>query len=215
MDRHFVILAAGKGTRMKARRAKVLHPLAGLPVIAHVLRTARQLGAATTCVVVGHQADDVKAALTDTEGLTFVVQEPQLGTGHALLQTASVLGTRQGTVVLLSGDVPLLRASTLERLIAHHEQARAAATVLTAHVADPHGYGRIIRQDGAIARIVEQRDASADEREVTEINTGIYAFDLAPLFESLRSIATGTARASTTCRTWWRSTGVAASRSRR
>ncbi len=189
MDRHFVILAAGKGTRMKTRRAKVLHPLAGLPVIAHVLRTARQLGATTTCVVVGHQADEVKAALAGVEGLTFVVQEPQLGTGHALLQAESALRGRRGTVVLLSGDVPLLQASTLTRLLEHHERAGAAATVLTAVLDDPHGYGRIIREGGAIVRIAEQRDATPAEREIREINTGIYAFDLAPLFEALRSIA--------------------------
>jgi bifunctional UDP-N-acetylglucosamine pyrophosphorylase/glucosamine-1-phosphate N-acetyltransferase len=189
VDRHFVILAAGKGTRMKTRRAKVLHPLAGLPVIAHVLRTARALGAATTCVVVGHQADEVKAALAGVDGLTFVAQEPQLGTGHALLQAEPVLGTRRGTVVLLSGDVPLLQASTLTRLLEHHERAGAAATVLTAVLDDPHGYGRIIRQDGAIVRIAEQRDATPAERAIREINTGIYAFDLAPLFEALRSIA--------------------------
>jgi bifunctional UDP-N-acetylglucosamine pyrophosphorylase/glucosamine-1-phosphate N-acetyltransferase len=189
-NRHLVILAAGKGTRMKSCRAKVLHPLAGAPVIHHVLRTARACDPQTTCVVLGHQAEELRRAISAFEGVSVVVQEPQLGTGHALLQTEPVLAGQKGTVVLLSGDVPLLRAVTIERLVAHREQAGAAAVVLTAMVGNSFGYGRIIRQDGRIVRIVEERDASPEQRLVREINSGIYAFDLEPLFGALRSIST-------------------------
>jgi bifunctional UDP-N-acetylglucosamine pyrophosphorylase/glucosamine-1-phosphate N-acetyltransferase len=188
-DRHLVILAAGKGTRMKTRRPKVLHPLCGLPVLHHVLRTARALSPATLCLVVGHQAADLQAALREFDGLTFVTQEPQLGTGHALLQAEAALRGCTGTVVLLSGDVPLLRAGTLEALLAHHHSSDAVATVLTARLEQPYGYGRIVRQEGRIVRIVEERDASPEQRRIKEINTGIYAFALDSLFESLRAIA--------------------------
>jgi bifunctional UDP-N-acetylglucosamine pyrophosphorylase / glucosamine-1-phosphate N-acetyltransferase len=192
---HVVILAAGKGTRMKSDLPKVLHPLAGRPVISHVLRTARSLDAATTTLVVGHGADDVRKALEDWPALQFAVQSPQLGTGHALLQVESVLTGRGGTVLLLYGDVPLLQPATLDRLLERHRTSRAAATVLTAEVPDPYGYGRIVRDDaGQIARIVEERDASAAERGLREINSGIYAFDLAPLFASLHALATDNAQ---------------------
>jgi bifunctional UDP-N-acetylglucosamine pyrophosphorylase/glucosamine-1-phosphate N-acetyltransferase len=189
-DRHVVILAAGKGTRMKTRRPKVLHPLVGRPIIAHVLRTAQALRPATLTMVVGHQADEIRAALGGIEGLTFVLQEPQLGTGHALLQAERALAGRRGTLVLLSGDVPLLRPDTVERLVAHHEATGAAMTVLTAVLDHPFGYGRIVRHDGRLIRIVEERDASPEQRAIREINTGIYAFDLGPLFGALRAIAT-------------------------
>jgi len=132
MDTHVVVLAAGKGTRMKSALPKVLHRVAGLPMIDHVLDAARALGARSTTVVVGHGADLLRDALAGRAGLSVVVQEPQLGTGHALLQTESVLGHARGTLVLLSGDVPLLRRETLESLVARHVAARAAATVITA-----------------------------------------------------------------------------------
>ncbi len=192
---HVVVLAAGKGTRMKSALPKVLHPLAGRPIIGHVLRTARSLDAATTTLVVGHGADEVRAALRDWADLQFVVQSPQLGTGHALLQTETVLKDRRGTVVLLYGDVPLLQGATIERLLERHRASRASATVLTADLPDPYGYGRIVRDaDGQIARIVEERDASAEERALTEINSGIYAFELGPLFGSLHALATDNAQ---------------------
>jgi bifunctional UDP-N-acetylglucosamine pyrophosphorylase/glucosamine-1-phosphate N-acetyltransferase len=192
---HVVILAAGKGTRMKSMQPKVLHPLAGKPLIEHVLRTVDRLEAASTVLVIGHGADDVRAALAARPSLHFVVQSPQLGTGHALLQAEPVLAGKRGTVLLLYADVPLLQASTLSRLIETHRGARAAATVLTAQVADPYGYGRIVRDDdGRITRIVEQRDASSEEQAIGEINSGIYAFDLAPLFGALHSLATDNAQ---------------------
>jgi bifunctional UDP-N-acetylglucosamine pyrophosphorylase/glucosamine-1-phosphate N-acetyltransferase len=187
-DTHIVILAAGKGTRMKSARPKVLHSASGLPLIEHVLRVADSLAPKTTVIVVGHMADAVERALGKRLGLRFALQQPQLGTGHALLQAESFLRGARGTLVLLSGDVPLLRPATLGALVATHEQRRAAATVLTARVDRPHGYGRIVRDRGAIAAIVEEKDATAEERAIDEINSGIYAFDVAPLFDALRTI---------------------------
>src|SRR5882757_7536179 len=128
---------------MKSSRPKVLHRVAGIPMITHVLETARALQPRSLIVVIGHKAEAVVSALSDQPDLTFVVQEPQLGTGHALLTAAPVLRTATGTVVLLSGDVPLLAAATLKGLLDRHESTGAAATVLTALVDLPHGYGRI------------------------------------------------------------------------
>jgi len=194
-DLHIVILAAGKGTRMKSALPKVVHSLAGRPIIEHVLSTARGLKAASTVLVVGHEAEQVRSALAAYPALHFVVQSPQLGTGHALLQTEPLLGARAGTVLLLYGDVPLLRTSTLEQVLERHQVARAAATVLTAERDDPDGYGRIVRDEaGRIARIVEERDASTEERAIREINSGIYAFSLEHLFEALRGLATDNAQ---------------------
>jgi bifunctional UDP-N-acetylglucosamine pyrophosphorylase / glucosamine-1-phosphate N-acetyltransferase len=187
-DIHLVILAAGKGTRMNSAAPKVLHRAGELRLIEHVLRTASSLHAKTTTVVVGHMSASVQQALAARQGLRFALQEPQLGTGHALLQAEPHLAGASGTVVLLSGDVPLLRPATLESLVATQERSGAAATVLTARVPDPDGYGRIVRVDGRIAAIVEHKDATADVRAIDEINSGIYAFALAPLFDALRSI---------------------------
>jgi bifunctional UDP-N-acetylglucosamine pyrophosphorylase/glucosamine-1-phosphate N-acetyltransferase len=193
MDTHVVILAAGKGTRMKSARSKVLHRVAGQPMIEHVLSAAAALSPRTTTVVVGHQAESLKTALGGHPGLTFVVQEPQLGTAHALLTTESALRGQAGTLVLLSGDVPLLTANTLKILLDTHTSTNAAATVVTAVVENPHGYGRIVRGSAEsgqqIARIVEEKDASPDERRIGEINSGIYAFALAGLFTAVRGIA--------------------------
>jgi len=140
-------------------------------------------------VVVGHGAAAVTAAIASRPGLRFVVQEPQLGTAHALLTTESVLASAAGTLLVLSGDVPLLSRNTLDSLVQRHRTHRAAVTVLTAIVADPHGYGRIVRSGEQIARIVEERDANPQERAIHEINSGIYAFALDTLFEALKGIA--------------------------
>ena len=188
---HVVVLAAGKGTRMKSELPKVLHRIAGLPMIEHVLRKAIALSPASITVVVGHGAEKVKAGLAGFAGpLHFVVQEQQLGTGHALLQTRSVLTGKSGTVVLLSGDAPLLSVASLEALLATHNDAAAAATVITANMPRPFGYGRIVRTNGRIAKIVEEKDASQAQRAINEINSGIYAFELEPLFGALDSIGT-------------------------
>src|SRR5690606_37396546 len=180
---HVVILAAGKGTRMKSSLPKVAHLLAGRPVIDHVVRAGSALAPTTTTVVVGHGADEVRRALGNWPDAQFVVQSPQLGTGHALLQAESVLAGRKGTVLLLYGDVPLLTTTTLQRLLEHHRGSRAALTVLTTELDDPYGYGRIVREKGRIARIVEERDASSEERAIHEINSGIYAIEVEGLFE--------------------------------
>jgi bifunctional UDP-N-acetylglucosamine pyrophosphorylase / glucosamine-1-phosphate N-acetyltransferase len=179
---------------MKSTLPKVLHRLCGRPLIEHVLGTADAVTPASVTVVVGHKAETVREQLAARPALQFVVQQPQLGTAHALQQTEPVLAGRSGTVVLLSGDVPLLTADTLRRLVETHRGANAAATVVTATVDRPYGYGRIVRTDGRIARIVEERDASPAERQIREINSGIYAFDLGPLFESLRGIASQNAQ---------------------
>jgi len=186
---HVVILAAGKGTRMKSALPKVLHRVSGLTMVEHVLRAAAPLQPSTTTLVVGHLAELVRQYLAASPNVAFVVQEPQLGTGHALLQAQSVLGGLTGTVLVLSGDVPRLRTDTLRGLLDTHQRERAAATLLTARLANPTGYGRVVRENGVVTRIVEERDASPEERLVSEINTGIYAFDLAPLFEGLRALA--------------------------
>jgi bifunctional UDP-N-acetylglucosamine pyrophosphorylase/glucosamine-1-phosphate N-acetyltransferase len=199
-DVHIVVLAAGKGTRMKSARPKVLHRAAGLTLIEHVLRAAASLSPSSVVVVVGHGRDQLRQALVERQGLSFALQEPQLGTGHALLQAEPLLEGARGTLLLLSGDVPLLRAATLSSLVRAHEAGGAAATVLTATVRDPSGYGRIVRapasagQSGPIAAIVEHKDASPAEREIREINSGIYAFDLEPLFAALREIGSSNAQ---------------------
>jgi len=193
-DLHVVVLAAGKGTRMRSAVPKVLHRAAGLPLISHILRIADSLDPSSITVVVGHQSEQIKAGLQKRLGLGFAVQEPQLGTGHALLQTESLLQGARGTLLLLSGDVPLLRRETLERLVSTHQRRSAAATVLTAVFDNPEGYGRIVRDNGQIAAIVEHKDASPAERAIGEINSGVYAFDLEPLFDALRSIGSENAQ---------------------
>jgi bifunctional UDP-N-acetylglucosamine pyrophosphorylase/glucosamine-1-phosphate N-acetyltransferase len=195
---HVVILAAGKGTRMKSARPKVLHQVAGAPMIDYVLDAAAALGAATRTVVVGHEAAQVRAALGAHADLRFVLQEPQLGTAHAVQQAAPLFEGVAGTLLLLSGDVPLLSVDTLRALLARHEETGAAVTILTAIVSNPFGYGRILRDGDAVTAIVEQRDATPAEREIREINSGIYALDLEPLFPSLARIAPTTRRRSST-----------------
>jgi len=156
-DTHIVVLAAGQGTRMKSGLPKVLHRIGGQSLIGHVLKTAETLEPATVTVIVGHQASMVREHLGVRQNTGFALQEPQLGTAHALQQAEEALAGRTGTAVLLSGDVPLLSAATLRRLVDVHRGAGAAATVVTATVERPYGYGRIVRSDGRIARIVEER----------------------------------------------------------
>jgi bifunctional UDP-N-acetylglucosamine pyrophosphorylase / glucosamine-1-phosphate N-acetyltransferase len=193
-DLHVVVLAAGKGTRMRSSLPKVLHRAAGLPLIDYILRAAESLRPTSLIVVVGYEADQIREALGTRPGLAFVVQEPQLGTGHALLQTKPLLENARGTLLLLSGDVPLLRRETIERLVRTHESQSAAATVLTAVVDNPTGYGRVLRENGAITEIIEHKDATADQRLISEINSGVYTFDLAPLFAALKSIGSTNAQ---------------------
>jgi bifunctional UDP-N-acetylglucosamine pyrophosphorylase/glucosamine-1-phosphate N-acetyltransferase len=193
-DLHVVILAAGKGTRMKSARPKVLHQVAGRPMIDYAIQAARSLSPKTTTVIVGHMKEQLQKGLAAYSDLSFVTQEPQLGTGHALLQAARVLEGKSGSLLLLSGDVPLLRHHTLEVLVSKHDESGAAATVLTANIERPYGYGRIVRLRGGISRIVEERDASPAQRKIKEVNGGIYAFSLAPVFDALRGLATANAQ---------------------
>ena len=173
---------------MRSSVPKVLHRIAGRPLIEHVLRAAAPLRARSTIVVVGHMADRIRVTLEGRPDVRFAVQEPQVGTAHALLQAEPLLAGAEGTLLVLSGDVPLLRTETMARLLRVHEQGGAALTVLTAIVAWPYGYGRIVRKQEQVVRIVEERDASPEQLEIREINSGIYAFDLAPLFDALRRI---------------------------
>jgi bifunctional UDP-N-acetylglucosamine pyrophosphorylase/glucosamine-1-phosphate N-acetyltransferase len=181
-----VILAAGKGVRMRSRLSKVLHPVAGIPMVGHVARAARAAGIDSLVLVVGHGREQVMEAMA-SDGVQFVVQEQQLGTGHALLQAEEAVGGSE-IILVLCGDTPLLRAETLEKLINYHQENQAAATVLTAQLECPEGYGRIIRdQLGDIVRIVEEKDASPQEKEIREINSGIYCFDK-EVFQTLKGI---------------------------
>jgi bifunctional UDP-N-acetylglucosamine pyrophosphorylase/glucosamine-1-phosphate N-acetyltransferase len=184
-----VVLAAGVSKRMRSRLVKVLHPLAGRPVIAHVMAPLRALGIERTLVVVGHQRERIEEALR-APGVEFVLQEEPLGTGHALLQCRPLLEDFDGDLLVTAGDTPLLREATLRRLLDHHRRTGAAATVLTAVVEDPTGYGRILRTaGGGFAGIVEERDASPETRRVAEINTGVYCFRAADALPLLDRVA--------------------------
>ncbi len=182
-----VILAAGQGTRMKSVQPKVLHRIAGQPLLSHVIEVARQVGADPVVAVVGHGADRVREVLADDQ-LRFALQDQQLGTGHALLCGSQALADFVGDLLLLCGDVPLLQATTLERLCDHHRKTSSAVTILTAEMDDPTGYGRIIRGPDGVERIVEQKDATASEIALNEINTGIYLFRAPLVFDLLRNI---------------------------
>lgn len=178
-DLNVVILAAGQGKRMHSALPKVLHPLAGKPLLGHVLDTARALHATRICVVHGHGGEQVRETL-DAPDITWVLQDPQLGTGHAVLQAIPHLGAVSPTPTLvLYGDVPLISAATLYRLL---DAARdGALALLTAHLDNPHGYGRIVREAGKVTRIVEEKDADETQRGIREINTGILVAPTAAL----------------------------------
>jgi bifunctional UDP-N-acetylglucosamine pyrophosphorylase/glucosamine-1-phosphate N-acetyltransferase len=181
-----VILAAGQGTRMKSDLPKVLHAIDGRPMVSYVIDTVRAVGVDRILAVIGYQAERVRGAVDDPS-VEFVLQVEQLGTGHAVVQCEPALNGFSGTVVVLSGDVPGLRAETLRSFIDHHRRRGAAATVMTARVADPTGYGRIVRSDDdTLSRIVEHKDADPAVLAIDEINAGLYCFENAPLFEALR-----------------------------
>lgn len=175
-NRYAVVLAAGQGTRMKSKLHKVLHPVCGKPMVQHVLDTLAVMKMDDVVVVVGHGAEAVKRTLG--ESVTYAMQTEQLGTAHAVQQVHPFLKDKQGTTLILYGDVPLLTPETLTALIEHHHAQHAAATVMTTHLADPSGYGRVVRDAaGEVLRIVEHKDATESERKIQEINTGIYCFD--------------------------------------
>jgi bifunctional UDP-N-acetylglucosamine pyrophosphorylase/glucosamine-1-phosphate N-acetyltransferase len=183
-----VILAAGKGTRMNSDLPKVLHKICGKPMVEYVIKTAGQLKAERIILVVGHKWEQAKD-LIDRYKVEFAIQMEQFGTGHAVLQTQKLLSDFDGDVLILYGDVPLLTAETLNKLLKEHRKRKAAATVLTAILDDPSHYGRIIRdKKGMVQEIVEAKDASADQIKVKEINTGIICFDRVALFSALKRI---------------------------
>lgn len=187
-----VIMAAGQGKRMKdPSRAKVLYELNGKPMIHYVVDLALELGTRPVVVIVGHQRQSVIDYLGRSHPVVAcAVQAEQLGTGHAVMQAEPALDGFRGDVAVLSGDVPLLTRKTMERLISHHRTTSAAATILTAIMQDPTGYGRMIRNaDGSVKRIVEHRDATDAERTIKEMNSGIYVFDKERLFEALQNIS--------------------------
>ncbi len=184
-----VILAAGQGTRMRSKHAKVLHPVGGRPMLHTVVDTVRQAGFGRIIVVVGHLADQVQAACGDL-GVEFVLQAEQLGTGHAVAQAEPLLAGHEGPVLVTYGDTPLFRPQTMANLLARHRAAGAAATLLSAFVDDPTGYGRIVRDaaTGRLVRIVEQKDATPEEAAIREINSGTYCFDGPSLFSALKEV---------------------------
>ena len=180
-----IILAAGQGTRMKSDLPKVLHKIQDRPMVLYVIDSVKRLDPEKTIVVIGYQAQSVRDACRDAE-VEFVLQEEQLGTGHAVMQCAPVLERFDGTVMVLNGDVPGLRAQTLREFLGYHETEGAAGTVLTAKLGDPAGYGRIVRDsEGSLLKIVEHKDADETELKIREVNAGLFCFNKKALFDAL------------------------------
>lgn len=185
-----IVLAAGKGTRMKSEKAKVTFPLAGKPMVQRVVDTALKVDSEKIVVVVGWKKESVVACLKQTEALSFVEQKEQLGTGHAVMMAEEALQGFEGDTLILCGDVPLLTIETVDKLLNHHRQSQAAVTVLTAILEDAGKYGRMLRDEkGRIKGIVEFKDATKEELKIQEFNTGIYCFDNQKLFEALGKIS--------------------------
>ena len=191
-----VVLAAGMGKRMHSDLAKVLHLMAGRPLLAHVLDTLDELGVARTIVVIGHQRERVQAEFAGRTGIEWAIQAEQRGTGHACMMAEPALGAFRGIVLVVCGDTPLLTARTLGALLERHTRSGAQVTVLSMRLADPTGYGRIVRTpDGqGIERIVEEKDATAAEKALDEVNSGIYAFDHDALSGVLSSLTANNAQ---------------------
>jgi bifunctional UDP-N-acetylglucosamine pyrophosphorylase/glucosamine-1-phosphate N-acetyltransferase len=195
-----IILAAGQGTRMRSKVAKVLHPVGGRPMVLYALDLARALAKDEVAVVVGHQAETVKDLLADRQ-VSLVVQERRLGTGHAVAQAQTAFQGRNGhewrsrRFVILSGDVPLLTESTVRSLLSLHQREQATISLLTAHLDRPAGYGRIVRgREGSVYRIVEEKDATPAEQRLTEINTGTYVVEGEFLFPALAGLTSANAQ---------------------
>ena len=188
-----LILAAGKGTRMKSSMPKVLHKVGGVPMVEQVLRAVKAAGTQRQVVVVGFGGEAVQEYLGDRA--ETVVQEQQLGTGHAVMQAEPLLSGLSGTLLVTCGDTPLVTEDTFRSLLAHHEDTQAAATVLTAVMPDPTGYGRVIRNEkGQVVKIVEQKDGSPEELAVREVNAGIYCFDMELLWQMLHNVTNNNAQ---------------------
>ena len=187
-DFAIVVLAAGKGTRLRSALAKVLHRAGGRPLVEHVVRAAKPLGAKEIVVIVGHQADDVRGIVESAADATCVLQEPQRGTGHAVLVARKAIG-RARYALVVPGDAPLVRTETLAALMRAHEKGEAALTILTALLHEPTGYGRIVRKhDGTVAAIVEEKALTDEQRAINEVNSSIYCFTLEKLWPALTKI---------------------------
>ncbi|MFS7206188.1 bifunctional UDP-N-acetylglucosamine diphosphorylase/glucosamine-1-phosphate N-acetyltransferase GlmU [Carnobacterium divergens] len=185
--RNAIILAAGQGSRMKSKLYKVLHSVAGKPMVEHVVEQVELAGTDRVVTIVGFGAEKVKEYLGNRS--EYALQEEQLGTGHAVLQAASLLKDQEGVTLVICGDTPLLTSETLKDLFDYHQEKGAKATILTAFAEDPTGYGRVIRDElGIVEKIVEQKDANHEEARVQEINTGTYCFDNKMLFDALTKV---------------------------
>lgn len=186
-QKYAVVLAAGQGSRMKSKLYKVLHPVAGKPMVGHVIEQVEATGVNEIVTIVGFGAEKVKDYLGDRT--SYAIQEEQLGTGHAVIQAETHLKDKEGITLVICGDTPLLTAETLNNLFDYHQEKGAKATILTAHAQDPTGYGRVIRNEQhSVEKIVEQKDASEAEELVQEVNTGTYCFDNRLLFETLSQV---------------------------
>lgn len=192
-ERYAIILAAGKGTRMKSKLYKVLHPVCGKPMVEHIMNRVTETAPNEIITIVGHGAELVKKQLGDRS--EYALQAEQLGTGHAVLQAEPFLKGKKGTTLVISGDTPLLTSETLNNLFEYHQGKNASATILTAKAEDPTGYGRIVRDHvGIVEKIVEQKDATLEEARIQEINTGTYCFDNELLFDALSQLDTDNAQ---------------------
>lgn len=185
------ILAAGKGTRMKSDLPKVLHTLAGRSLVARVLDSCRLLDLERQLVIVGYQGEKVQQALSDLQGIEFVEQKEQLGTGHAVQQLMSSLADYQGDLLVLNGDAPLLRAETLQQLVLSHQKHQNAATLLTANLPNPQGYGRVFcHGNNRVSHIIEDRDCNSAQKQNRRVNAGIYCFNWQQLAAALPKLST-------------------------
>src|SRR5262245_21953292 len=183
-----IILAAGQGKRMKSSLPKVMHPLCGKPLFLHVLTTAKRLNPAKIAIVIGHGAETVRQAYPNGD-VTWVLQGQQLGTGHAVLSAKNSFKEFAGDILILSGDVPLISEPTLTAIIDLHRKQKASLTFLTTPLEGPNGYGRILRRaDGAIAGVVEERDATDAQRRIDEVNVGTYVASASFLFSALEKV---------------------------
>jgi len=186
-SRYAIILAAGQGTRMKSKLHKVLHPILEQPMIRYVINALKPASVNELVTVVGHGAEEVKAEIGDES--SFVLQEEQLGTAHAVMQAKALLNEKKGTTIVVCGDTPLITSETYEQLFAHHESLQSKATILTTDMDNPKGYGRVLRSENMeVERIVEHKDATDAEKNVKEINTGTYCFDNEALFAALKQV---------------------------
>jgi len=191
-EKHFsaLVLAAGLGTRMKSSKAKVLHEVFNKPMILHVMDTIKNLSLDHTYVIVGHQKEKVSELVEEYQA-SCIVQKEQLGTGHAVLCAEKELAGTSGSVLILSGDVPLIRAKTLKAMLADHSRNKPVLTLMTTTMNDPTNYGRIVRSSkGELLGISEEKDASAEQKKIREINAGIYCAEIPFLFEALRKVGT-------------------------